>query len=188
VQIHYVIQPVTGTQMAAFGAYGPKLQVGMVSAGELPETKDIEVTDARARLLFAGRAVRRTHPAIGCTASTGDDLASSTVSLVNLWHGVLSFAVEAPTRADGPRSGEPVSPSSCAVATGAPELGRGRSRAAIRSARPGCWPDRLPHRPGNPGMIEEHECSRVNCVTDLSHASVHVAEPPRSSTGHYDEE
>jgi diadenosine tetraphosphate (Ap4A) HIT family hydrolase len=53
VHIHYVIQPVTGTQMTAFGVYGPKLQVEMFSAGELPGPKDIEVTAARAKLLFA---------------------------------------------------------------------------------------------------------------------------------------
>ena len=53
VHIHYVVQPVTKTQMAAFGVYGPKLQVEMFSAGELPDSKDIEVTSARAKLLFA---------------------------------------------------------------------------------------------------------------------------------------
>lgn len=53
VHIHYVIQPVIATQMTAFGGYGPKLQVEMFSAGELPDAKDIEVTAARARVLFA---------------------------------------------------------------------------------------------------------------------------------------
>jgi diadenosine tetraphosphate (Ap4A) HIT family hydrolase len=54
VHIHYVVQPVTGTQMTAFGVYGPKLQVKMFSAGELPDPQDIEVIAARAKLLFAG--------------------------------------------------------------------------------------------------------------------------------------
>ena len=53
VHIHYVVQPVTETQIAAFGVYGPKLQVEMFSAGELPYSKDIEATAARAKSLFA---------------------------------------------------------------------------------------------------------------------------------------
>jgi diadenosine tetraphosphate (Ap4A) HIT family hydrolase len=53
VHIHYVVQPVTKSQIAAFGVYGPKLQVEMFSAGELPDSEDIEVIAARAKLLFA---------------------------------------------------------------------------------------------------------------------------------------
>ena len=53
VHIHYVVQPITKTQLAAFGVHGPKLQVEMFSAGERPASKDIEVTAARAKLLFA---------------------------------------------------------------------------------------------------------------------------------------
>jgi diadenosine tetraphosphate (Ap4A) HIT family hydrolase len=53
VHIHYVVQPVTKSQIASFGAHGPKLQVEMFSAGELPTSEDIEVTAARAKLLFA---------------------------------------------------------------------------------------------------------------------------------------
>ena len=53
VHIHYVVQPVTKTQMADFGVYGPKLQVEMFTVGEVPDPKDIEVTAARAKLLFA---------------------------------------------------------------------------------------------------------------------------------------
>jgi diadenosine tetraphosphate (Ap4A) HIT family hydrolase len=52
VHIHYVIQPVTTTQMAEFGVHGPKLQVEMFLARAVPDAEDIEVTAARARLLF----------------------------------------------------------------------------------------------------------------------------------------
>jgi diadenosine tetraphosphate (Ap4A) HIT family hydrolase len=54
VHIHYVVQPVTTTQMTAFGVHGPKLQVEMFSAGVVPDAKDIEVIAARAKLLFVG--------------------------------------------------------------------------------------------------------------------------------------
>ena len=51
--IHYVVQPVTTTQMTASRVHGPKLQVEMFSAGVMPNPKEIEVTAARARVLFA---------------------------------------------------------------------------------------------------------------------------------------
>ncbi len=54
VHIHYVVQPVTKSQMATFGVYGPTLQVAMFSAGELTDRGAIEKAAARARLLFAG--------------------------------------------------------------------------------------------------------------------------------------
>ncbi len=54
VHIHYVVQPVTKTQMVTFGVYGPKLQAEMFSAGELPDRGEVEKAAARARLLFGG--------------------------------------------------------------------------------------------------------------------------------------
>src|SRR5665213_2750486 len=54
-------------------------------------------------------------------------------------------------------------------------LGGGRSRAA---ARPPCWLDRLSHRSGNQGMIEEQGRSEVNCVMDLLHTCVKLQGQP----------
>lgn len=53
VHIHYVIQPITNTQMEHFGAHGPALQVAMFEAGEHPQAVDIDLVADRARDLFA---------------------------------------------------------------------------------------------------------------------------------------
>jgi hypothetical protein len=53
VQIHYVVQPVTATQMKRFGSYGPNLQTAMFSAGELPDPEEVEAVARQARQLFA---------------------------------------------------------------------------------------------------------------------------------------
>ena len=53
VHIHYVVQPVTATQMKRFGSYGPNLQTAMFSAGELPDPEEVEAVARQARQLFA---------------------------------------------------------------------------------------------------------------------------------------
>ena len=54
VHIHFVVQPVTKTQISTFGAHGPQLQAAMFSVNELPDRSEIEMAAARATLLFAG--------------------------------------------------------------------------------------------------------------------------------------
>lgn len=51
--IHYVVQPVTKKQMADYGAHGPSLQVGMFTAGEVPDPEEVERIVHVARGLFA---------------------------------------------------------------------------------------------------------------------------------------
>ena len=51
--IHYVVQPVTTSQMSRFGAYGPNLQVAMFSTGEPPGPSEVERIATMARLRFA---------------------------------------------------------------------------------------------------------------------------------------
>ena len=53
VHIHYVVQPVTKTQMATLDSYGPHLQVAMFSMGETPAVDEIERVADEARWLFA---------------------------------------------------------------------------------------------------------------------------------------
>jgi diadenosine tetraphosphate (Ap4A) HIT family hydrolase len=52
VHIHYVVQPVTKDQMAALGAYGPKLQVAMFAKGQVPAAADVDRVCALARRRF----------------------------------------------------------------------------------------------------------------------------------------
>jgi diadenosine tetraphosphate (Ap4A) HIT family hydrolase len=51
--LHYVIQPVTKTQMSDFGAHGPALTMAMFRHGEVPATVDVERVAEQARRLFA---------------------------------------------------------------------------------------------------------------------------------------
>jgi diadenosine tetraphosphate (Ap4A) HIT family hydrolase len=53
VHIHYVVQPVTKSQMSEFGAHGPNLQVQMFAHGVLPNPVDVEQIAALARVHFA---------------------------------------------------------------------------------------------------------------------------------------
>jgi diadenosine tetraphosphate (Ap4A) HIT family hydrolase len=53
VHIHYVVQPVTAQQMAAFGAHGPNLQAAMFAAGSVPDPEEVALAAERARGLFA---------------------------------------------------------------------------------------------------------------------------------------
>ena len=57
VHLHYVIQPVTAEQMAQTGLHGPALQVGMFTAGQLPDVADVEAAAAAALAEFAKRGV-----------------------------------------------------------------------------------------------------------------------------------
>ncbi len=52
VHIHYLVQPITRTQMEHFGAHGPALQVAMFASGEYPQPDDIDRVAERARKLF----------------------------------------------------------------------------------------------------------------------------------------
>jgi diadenosine tetraphosphate (Ap4A) HIT family hydrolase len=52
VHIHFVVQPVTKTQMSILGLHGPQLQAAMFSAGDLPDRGEIEAAAAEARRLF----------------------------------------------------------------------------------------------------------------------------------------
>ena len=54
VHIHYVVQPVTNSQMSAFGAHGPSLQVAMFSMGGSPDPDDVDRVSELARRRFAG--------------------------------------------------------------------------------------------------------------------------------------
>lgn len=51
--LHYVIQPVTSGQMEVTGAQGPRLQVQMFAAGDLPDPNDLERAADAARSAFA---------------------------------------------------------------------------------------------------------------------------------------
>ena len=42
VHIHYVVQPVSKSQLSDFGVHGPNLQVAMFSYGELPTRAEVE--------------------------------------------------------------------------------------------------------------------------------------------------
>jgi diadenosine tetraphosphate (Ap4A) HIT family hydrolase len=53
VHIHYVVQPVTAAQMAAFDAHGPRLQLAMFDHGDVPAVADVERIAERARQAFA---------------------------------------------------------------------------------------------------------------------------------------
>jgi diadenosine tetraphosphate (Ap4A) HIT family hydrolase len=52
VHIHYVIQPVSQSQMADFGAFGPALQLAMFDRGDAPTGADIERVATAARETF----------------------------------------------------------------------------------------------------------------------------------------
>jgi len=51
--IHYVVQPVTVSQIERFGCYGPDLQTAMFLAGDELDPEQVEAISGRARLLFA---------------------------------------------------------------------------------------------------------------------------------------
>ena len=51
--IHYVVQPVTRAQMAAYEAFGPGLQVAMSRARDFPDEAEVARLAERARRLFA---------------------------------------------------------------------------------------------------------------------------------------
>ena len=53
VHIHYVVQPVTKSQMSDFGAYGPHMQVQMFARGDQPKPADVERIAELARVRFA---------------------------------------------------------------------------------------------------------------------------------------
>jgi diadenosine tetraphosphate (Ap4A) HIT family hydrolase len=53
VHIHYVIQPVTRQQMAAYQCHGPRLQTAMFEAGIAPDAGEVETVADHARRLFA---------------------------------------------------------------------------------------------------------------------------------------
>jgi hypothetical protein len=53
--IHYVVQPVTRSQIDRYETHGPALQIAMFAAGELPAVDDVERVADRARLLLAER-------------------------------------------------------------------------------------------------------------------------------------
>ena len=55
VHIHYVVQPVTKTQMAQFDRVGPSLQVAMLDADRPPRDHEVEAIAARARVAFSMR-------------------------------------------------------------------------------------------------------------------------------------
>jgi diadenosine tetraphosphate (Ap4A) HIT family hydrolase len=50
--LHYVMQPVTRQQMAAYRCYGPRLQVAMFDAGVTPDAGDVARVADDARRLF----------------------------------------------------------------------------------------------------------------------------------------
>jgi len=52
--LHYVVQPVTRQQIAAYGCHGPRLQVAMFDAGVTPDTGDVARVADQARRLFTG--------------------------------------------------------------------------------------------------------------------------------------
>ena len=52
--LHFVVQPVTRQQMAAYGCCGPRLQVAMFDAGVTPDAGDVARVAGEARRLFAG--------------------------------------------------------------------------------------------------------------------------------------
>ena len=58
VHIHYVIQPVTRTQMDELDVYGPELQMAMFKQGDLPDRGLVETFAeiARARFVAASQA------------------------------------------------------------------------------------------------------------------------------------
>jgi diadenosine tetraphosphate (Ap4A) HIT family hydrolase len=51
--IHYVVQPVTRQQMAAYGRYGPNLQIAMFGVGTTPDPGEVNALADKARQLFA---------------------------------------------------------------------------------------------------------------------------------------
>jgi diadenosine tetraphosphate (Ap4A) HIT family hydrolase len=55
VHIHYVVQPVTRSQIDRYETYGPALQTAMFAAGAVPVPDDVERVADRARLLLAER-------------------------------------------------------------------------------------------------------------------------------------
>jgi diadenosine tetraphosphate (Ap4A) HIT family hydrolase len=55
VHIHYVVQPVTRAQMDGHDTYGPRLQVELFAAGEIPDPDSVEAFAVRAREAFTQR-------------------------------------------------------------------------------------------------------------------------------------
>lgn len=57
--IHYVVQPVTGSQMDRYGVHGPLLQSAMFDAAVPPDPDDVERVADRARQILAERSLRQ---------------------------------------------------------------------------------------------------------------------------------
>lgn len=53
VHLHYVVQPVTRQQMAAYQCHGPRLQVAMFGAALAPDAGEVASVADQARRLFA---------------------------------------------------------------------------------------------------------------------------------------
>ncbi|MDR0344648.1 MAG: hypothetical protein LBI49_16345 [Nocardiopsaceae bacterium] len=51
--LHYVVQPVTRQQMAAYECHGPRLQLAMFGAGLNPDAGEVATVADQARRLFA---------------------------------------------------------------------------------------------------------------------------------------
>lgn len=54
--LHYVVQPITRQQMAAYGCHGPRLQVAMFDAGVTPDAGDVARVADKARGSFRCRS------------------------------------------------------------------------------------------------------------------------------------
>ena len=52
VHIHFVVQPATRALMDRTGLHGPKLQVALFDAGDVPGAPDVEAFADRARAMF----------------------------------------------------------------------------------------------------------------------------------------
>jgi diadenosine tetraphosphate (Ap4A) HIT family hydrolase len=52
VHIHYVVQPISKAQMSEFDAFGPQLQVAMMTSGSAPDAADVDRIAAAARERF----------------------------------------------------------------------------------------------------------------------------------------
>jgi diadenosine tetraphosphate (Ap4A) HIT family hydrolase len=53
VHIHFVIQPITRSEMARFNAHGPDLQTAMFRNGELPDPNEVDLICEQLRSIFA---------------------------------------------------------------------------------------------------------------------------------------
>jgi diadenosine tetraphosphate (Ap4A) HIT family hydrolase len=48
--LHFVVQPAMRADMDRFGAYGPRLQMAMIAAGEMPPADEVEQVCERLRI------------------------------------------------------------------------------------------------------------------------------------------